>query len=57
MTQLRQKILEELSPRDFSADTIRRYIHLAEKSAGYFWRRPDQPRLRETRSTISLKMP
>ena len=42
MTQLRRQMLEELERRNYSANTIRRYIDVVEGLARYFNRRPDR---------------
>jgi len=42
MTQLRQRMLEELQRRNYSADTARLYIQHVAKFAQHFHRSPDQ---------------
>ena len=42
MTQLRQRMLEELQRRNYSADTARLYIRHVAKFAQHFHRSPDQ---------------
>jgi integrase/recombinase XerD len=42
MTQLRQRMLEELQRRNYSAGTIRLYLHHAAAFAQHFHRPPDQ---------------
>ena len=47
MTRLRKMMLEELQRRNFSEDTIRRYIHTVEDFARHFNRPPDRLGLRQ----------
>jgi integrase/recombinase XerD len=42
MTQLRQRMLEELQRRNYSAGTIRLYLHHVAAFAQHFHRPPDQ---------------
>jgi site-specific recombinase XerD len=42
MTQLRQRMLEELQRRNYSAETIRLYLHHVAAFAQHFHRSPDQ---------------
>jgi len=49
MTRLRKMMLEELQRRNFSEDTIRRYIHTVEDFARHFNRPPDRLGLRHIR--------
>lgn len=42
MTQLRQRMLEELQRRNYSSGTIRLYIHHVAAFAQHFHRPPDQ---------------
>src|ERR1700740_976661 len=49
MTRLRKMILEELQRRNFSEDTIRRYIRTVEDFARHFDRPPDRLGLRHIR--------
>ena len=42
MTRLRQKMLEELQRRNYSASTARCYLRTVEDCARYFQRPPDQ---------------
>src|SRR5258706_14487921 len=49
MTRLRKMMLEELQRSNFSADTIRRYIHTVEDFARHFNRPPDRLGLRHIR--------
>lgn len=42
MTQLRQRMLEELQRRNYSAGTIRLYLHHVAAFAQHFHRSPDQ---------------
>ena len=42
MTQLRQRMLEELQRRNYSAGTIRLYLRHVAKFAQHFHRPPDQ---------------
>jgi integrase/recombinase XerD len=49
MTRLRKMMLEELQRRNFSEDTIRRYIHTVEDFARHFNRPPDRLGLRPIR--------
>jgi site-specific recombinase XerD len=41
MTQLRQRMLEELQRRNYSSDTVRLYIQHVAKFAQHFHRSPD----------------
>ena len=49
MTRLRKMMLEELQRRNFSEDTIRRYIHTVEDFSRHFNRPPDRLGLRHSR--------
>jgi Phage integrase, N-terminal SAM-like domain len=49
MTRLRKMMLEELQRRNFSEDTIRRYIHTVEDFARHFNSLPDRLGLRHIR--------
>ena len=42
MTQLRQRMLEELQRRNYSSKTIRLYLRHVAQFAQYFHRSPDQ---------------
>jgi integrase/recombinase XerD len=42
MTQLRQKMLEELQRRDYSHRTAKTYIRIVRDFAAYFHRSPDK---------------
>ena len=42
MTELRQRMLDELQRRNFSSDTIRSYIRAVRDFAGHFHKSPDQ---------------
>ena len=42
MTQLRQKMLEELQRRNYSHRTARTYVRIVRDFAAYFHRPPDQ---------------
>ena len=42
MTQLRQRMLEELQRRNYSSPTIRLYLRHVAKFAQHFHRSPDQ---------------
>ena len=42
MTELRQRMLEELQRRNFSPETIRGYIRTVRDFAAYFHKPPDQ---------------
>ncbi len=42
MTQLRQRMLEELQRRNYSSETIRLYIHAVKEFAACFRRSPEQ---------------
>jgi integrase/recombinase XerD len=42
VTRLRKMMLEELQRRNFSEDSIRRYIHTVEDFARHFNRPPDR---------------
>jgi integrase/recombinase XerD len=42
VTELRQRMLEELQRRNFSPETIRGYIHTVRDFAAYFHKPPDQ---------------
>ena len=42
MTELRQRMLEELQRRNFSPSTIRGYIRTVRDFAAYFHKPPDQ---------------
>lgn len=42
MTRLRQQMLDELERRNYSANTIRRYLDVVEGFARFFSRRPDR---------------
>ena len=49
MTELRQRMLEELQRRDFSPHTIRGYIRTVRDFAAYFHKSPDQLGVEEVR--------
>ena len=49
MTELRQRMLEELQRRNFSPDTIRSYIRAVRDFAAYFHKPPDQFGVEELR--------
>ena len=42
MTDLRQRMLEELQRRNFSETTIKTYVRVVEDYARYFGKRPDR---------------
>ena len=42
MTELRQRMLDELQRRNFSPDTIRSYIRAVRDFAAHFHKPPDQ---------------
>jgi Phage integrase, N-terminal SAM-like domain len=44
MTQLRQKMLEELQASDYSHRTAKTYIRIVRDFAAFFHRPPDKPR-------------
>ena len=49
MTELRQRMLEELQRRDFAPSTIRYYIRTVREFAAYFRKSPDQLGVEELR--------
>ena len=49
MTELRQRMLEELQRRNFSPHTIRGYIRTVRDFAAYFHKPPDQLGVEEVR--------
>ena len=42
MSPLRQRMLEDMQLRNFSAGTQRSYIHYMADFAGYYWTSPDR---------------
>ena len=42
MTQLRQKMLDELQRRNYSQNTVNTYMHAVEEFSRYFHRSPDR---------------
>ena len=49
MTELRQRMLEELQGRNFAPSTIRYYIRTVRDLAAYFHKSPDQLGVEEIR--------
>ena len=49
MTELRQRMLDELQRRNFASSTIRHYIRTVREFAAYFHRSPDQLGVEELR--------